>query len=165
MPSRASSVWRVRTPALEVSMRTFGKRLGADPGEAEELAEERRVAPPRREPGARALGAAGPRLDRPVALRLDLGLHLELEARIVRLVVAGAADLQDHARVALVAEREDRADAACALLHVVSARAVAGLAADAREVGVRRGRRVAREASRAVEARRVAAQAACFGRL
>src|SRR5262249_50750504 len=58
---------------------------------------------------ARLQRLAGAGLDRPVAVLLDLLHDLELEARVVGVVVAAAADLEDHARVALVAERQDGA--------------------------------------------------------
>ena len=73
-----------------------------------------------------------------MTLGLDARLDLELEARVVRRIVAAAADLQDHTGVALVAEREDRADLACRVAHVGAAGSVARLASDAREVRVTR---------------------------
>src|SRR5262245_40405935 len=149
----------VCTPPSEVSTRTL-RTLGVRRGDLEQLGEQRRVSARRGPRRACPLRTPGPGLDRAVALRLDLRLDLELEAGIVGVVVAGAADLEDHAGVALVAEREDRADARRALLHVVAARSVAGLAADPREVRVRRDGAVARETAGAPEAGRVAAQAA-----
>ena len=85
-------------------------------------------------------------------------LHLELEARVVRVVVAAAADLEDHAGVALVAERQDGAALRRVGGDVVAAGPVARFAADAREVGVRPpALRARREAAGAAEAGRVAA--------
>ena len=118
-----------------------------------------RPRPPRRLAAALAPAAGAEPGRSECALRLDLLLHLELEAGVVGLVVAGAADLEDHAGVALVGERDDRAALRGRLAHVVAARPVAGLAADAGERRVLRGRAVLGEAARAAEAGRVAAQA------
>ena len=48
------------------------------------------------------LGLAGAGLDGAVALGVDLVLYLEFEARVVGVVVAAAADLEDYTGIALV---------------------------------------------------------------
>ena len=91
-------------------------------------------------------------------LAFDPLFHLEAEARIIGFVVAGAADLQDDAGVALVSQAHDAAQLARALRHVVAAGAVARFAADARHVGVVRESGTLGKASLAPERRGVARQ-------
>ena len=69
----------------------------------------------------------------PVSDQVDLVEHFELEAGIVRIVVAGAADLQDHAASTLLGEREDRAFALGVRSDVIATGTVAALAANVGE--------------------------------
>ena len=84
-------------------------------------------------------------LDRSVALAIDLVLNLELEARVVGVVVAAATDLQDHTGVALIAEGQDRPHAHRVLSDVIAARTVAGFTAHGCEIRI--GRAFGREAT------------------
>ena len=71
-----------------------------------------------------------------MALSLDSLLDLELEARIVGIVMTTATNLEDHAGVAFVSERKDRAESLRRLADVIAPGTVAGLASDSCEIGV-----------------------------
>ena len=75
----------------------------------------------------RRLGAA---VAEAVADRIDLVQDFELEARVVRVVVTGAADLQDRAAAALLGQGQDGALALGVGPDVVAARAMTALATD-----------------------------------
>ena len=85
---------------------------------------------------------------------LQLFLELELEARIVGIVVAASADLQDHAAITLVGQRQDRTRPARIGGDVGSPGTVATLAADSAQ-----GLAATRKAPGGFEARGVTALA------
>lgn len=84
----------------------------------------------------RTQGFSGTRFGGPVALSVDMFLHCEGEIRIVGLIVAGTADLEDYARVAFVPEADDIAEFRSALGDMVASRPVTGFTADSGEVHV-----------------------------
>src|SRR5215469_1415388 len=156
----ARSMVRRRTPRSESSERMRATGLAPVRVESREGvlqgSDARTVLDP-------ALGSAffvrspsGGRLLGPVLLGFDLFLHLELKARIVGRIVTGAADLKDHARIALVAERHDRTHLGGVRLHMVASGAVARLAPDAEQAGVGVGLLAGRKAPGPTESRGVA---------
>ena len=92
--------------------------------------------------------ARGRSLDRAVSLSIDSLFDLELEARIVGIIVAAPADLEDHTGITFVSEGEDCSEALCGLTYVVCSRPVAGFAPNACQIGLRRDRRLWQEPSR-----------------
>jgi hypothetical protein len=66
-------------------------------------------------------GLRGRRLDRAVALIIDALFDFELEAGVVRVIVARAADLENHTGVALITEGQDRSDAFRTLANMIAA--------------------------------------------
>src|SRR4051794_37381134 len=65
---------------------------------------------------------------------MDLARHVESEGGVVGIVVAGAADLENHAGFALVSERADAGQLLAAVLDMVASGAVARLASDSRQI-------------------------------
>ena len=104
-------------------------------------------------------GPGGSGLDRAVALVVDALFHFELEARIICIIVAGSADLEDRAGIAFVAERENRSNSLRIFADMVAARAMAGFTADARKVAMVGNLRAFWEAARLAVGRCVALEA------
>src|SRR5215471_896613 len=136
----ARSMVRRRTPRSESSERMRAKGLAPVRVESREGVLQRSNARTLLDPALRrALFVRSPpgrRLLGPVPLGFDLLLHLKLKARIIGLIVTGAADLKDHAGIALVAKRHDRTHLRGVRLHMVAPGAVARLAPDAQQAGV-----------------------------
>ena len=87
-------------------------------------------------------------IDRAVSLSIDTLFDLEREARIVGIIVAAPADLEDHTGITFVSEGENRSKSLRGLTDVVSSRPVAGFASDACQIGLRRDRHRWQETSR-----------------
>ncbi len=74
--------------------------------------------------------------DRSVALPFDAFFDSEFKARVVRIVVTRAANLQDRARVAFVCQAHDRSKLLCTRRNVIAARAMTRFATHRSEVSV-----------------------------
>jgi hypothetical protein len=101
----------------------------------------------------------GRRLDRAVSLGFDPRLDLELETGVVRIIMAASADPQDHAGIAFISEREDRAHALRGLAYMLAAGSMTRLTSDTRQVRLLGRYGIVCKATRFVESSRMAGEA------
>ena len=97
--------------------------------------------------GGGTQGFPGPGLGGAMPLSFNMGLHLEGEVGIVRVIVTTSTDLEDDTGIALIAEAQNRPELGCVGGDMVSTRTMAGLAAYAGEVRVRAHQAVLGEAT------------------